>query len=40
MCNSVSVNDIEKNTVESKGMKYGKHELDAVRKFPMRLGFF
>ncbi len=32
--NFVSVNDIEKkNTVESKGMTYGKHELDAVRKF-------
>jgi hypothetical protein len=23
----------EKNTVESKGMTYGKHEWDAVRKF-------
>ncbi len=33
MCNSVSVNDIKKNKVESKGMKYGKHKLDAVRKF-------
>jgi hypothetical protein len=31
--NFVSVNDIEKNTAESKGMTYGKHELDAVRKF-------
>jgi uncharacterized protein YgiM (DUF1202 family) len=37
--NSISVTDIEKNTAESKGMMYGKHELDAGN-FPMRLGFF
>jgi hypothetical protein len=26
-------NNLKKNTAESKGMTYGKHELDAVRKF-------
>ncbi len=37
--NSVPETDIEKNTAESKGMTYGKHELDAVRKFSYKAWF-